>query len=85
MEISEKMSGKKAGNEKERVVIGSVKVGSKGQIVIPKNVREYLNINKGDSLFFIVHGEAIKFVKTETAKEFIKKVLEEFSGSGRHA
>jgi AbrB family looped-hinge helix DNA binding protein len=33
--------------------MGSVKVGSKGQIVIPKEIREIFDINPGDCLFIM--------------------------------
>lgn len=65
--------------ENKKAVVGSVKVGMKGQIVIPKNVREHMNIDAGDSLFVIAHGETITLVKTEKFMEFARKILEEFS------
>lgn len=34
-------------------LFGMAKVGSKGQIVIPKDAREIFDINEGDSLFVI--------------------------------
>ncbi len=39
---------------------GSVIVGSKGQVVIPKDVRELLGIESGDNLVVITkHGKAV--------------------------
>ena len=43
--------------------MGPVKVGPKGQIVIPKEVREMFDINPGDNLVLIAakgHGIAIE-------------------------
>ena len=43
--------------------MGPVKVGPKGQIVIPKEVREMFDINPGDSLVLLAdkkHGIAIE-------------------------
>lgn len=45
-------------NEKiEGKYIGSVKVGSKGQIVIPKEVRDLFNIKTGDTLIMLADIE----------------------------
>ena len=41
---------KKTKNDK---FVGSVKVGPKGQIVIPKEAREMLNISTGDTLVLL--------------------------------
>lgn len=38
---------------KETNYMGSVKVGSKGQIVIPKEIRDIFDIKPGDSLFIM--------------------------------
>ncbi len=37
-------------NKKTKLYMGTVKVGAKGQIVIPKEVRDMFNINPGDVL-----------------------------------
>ena len=37
--------------------IGSVKVGSKGQIVIPKEARDLFNIKAGDTLILLADVE----------------------------
>lgn len=51
-------------NEKlEGKFIGSVKVGPKGQIVIPKEARDIFNITPGDTLILLAdveHGIAIQ-------------------------
>lgn len=45
-------------NEKlEGKFIGSVKVGTKGQIVIAKEVRDMFNINPGDTLILLADVE----------------------------
>lgn len=45
-------------NEKlEGKFIGSVKVGSKGQIVIPKEARDLFNIKPGDTLILLADVE----------------------------
>lgn len=37
--------------------IGSVKVGPKGQIVIPKDVREMFGINTGDTIIILADAQ----------------------------
>lgn len=51
---------------------GSVTVGTKGQIVIPKDVRDMLNIEEGDILMSMSkHGKFVGFIKAEDMAEFI--------------
>lgn len=40
-------------SDKERYIFGAVKVGQKGQIVIPKDAREAFGIQPGDSLVML--------------------------------
>jgi AbrB family looped-hinge helix DNA binding protein len=45
-------------NEKlEGKYMSSVKVGAKGQIVIPKEVRDMFNIEPGDTLFLLADAD----------------------------
>ena len=41
------------GRPPTRRVFGTAKVGDRGQIVIPKEAREYLNIHPGDTLLIL--------------------------------
>ena len=43
--------------EKEGKYMGSVKVGPKGQIVIPKEIREMFEINSGDTLMILADSQ----------------------------
>ncbi len=45
-----------------------IKISSKGQIVIPKTIREAANIQSGDQLLVEWDGEQIKFQKPMQAK-----------------
>lgn len=52
---------------------GSVTVGTKGQIVIPKDVRDMLEIGEGDTLMTMTkYGKFVGFIKAEDMEEFIE-------------
>lgn len=54
-------------------LFGMAKVGSKGQIVIPKEAREVFNIKAGDSLFVTGDEDSgIAIFTTEKAHAFFK-------------
>ena len=56
--------------------IGIAKVGEKGQIVIPKEVREMFAINPGDSVVLLCDKEkGIALVKAETIQDYADKVF----------
>ena len=51
---------------------GSVTVGTKWQIVIPKDVRDMLGITEGDTLMSMTkYGKFIGFIKAEDMGDFI--------------
>ncbi len=51
----------------------SVTVGTKWQIVIPKEVRDMLDIKEWDTLITITkYNKSVGFVKTEAIEEFIE-------------
>lgn len=52
---------------------GSVTVGTKGQVVIPKDVRDLLDIREGDTLMTMTkYGKFVWFIKAEDMEEFIE-------------
>ena len=62
--------------EKDKFLFGVVKVGDKGQIVIPKEAREVFGIKPGDSL--LVMGDATKglaLVKTQIFDSVVEEVF----------
>lgn len=62
-------------------MFGSVTVGTKGQVVIPKEVREVLNIDAGDTLLVVTkHNKAIGMVKADDVEEFMKYLKDEMKG-----
>lgn len=52
---------------------GSTKVGSRGQIVIPKELREKLDLKEGEILFVVDNDGTIEIVKAEV----IQKALDD--------
>ncbi len=56
---------------------GTVKVGERGQIVIPKKVREEYDINPGDRLLvYSDHSQLIKIIKEQIIRDKAIKILE---------
>ena len=45
-------------------LIDNAKVMSKGQITIPKDVREVLGVNSGDRITFIVENNSVRIVNS---------------------
>ena len=63
--------------EKTKHLFGSVKVGERGQVVIPKEAREIFDIKPGDILLVLGDVErGIALVKADALQEFAKKILE---------
>jgi AbrB family looped-hinge helix DNA binding protein len=57
---------------------GSVTVGTKGQIVIPKDVRDMLEITEGDTLMTMTkYGKFVGFIKAEDMQGFIDLLKQE--------
>ena len=64
---------KKTKNDK---FVGSVKVGPKGQIVIPKEAREMLNISTGDTLVLLADAkQGFAVQKYEVYEDFFEQVF----------
>ena len=61
---------------KGKHIFRTVKVGERGQIVIPKEAREIFDINPGDSLLVLGDEEqGIAIVKADVMKEVAIKIL----------
>ena len=62
--------------KKGQHIFGTVKVGERGQIVIPKEAREIFDINAGDTLLVLGDEEqGIAIVKADVKKELAVKIL----------
>lgn len=47
-------------------------VGEKGQIVLPKDIREYLNIRPGTTVIFEVRGGEVVIKPEKSGREFVE-------------
>ena len=61
---------------KGKHVFGTVKIGEKGQIVIPKEARQVFGLSPGDSLLVLGDGEnGIVLAKAEVLNSVALKIL----------
>ncbi len=64
------------GGPKGKHIFGTVKVGEKGQIVIPKEARKIFDIKPGDSLLVLGDEEqGIAIVKCDELYQFAKDIF----------
>jgi AbrB family looped-hinge helix DNA binding protein len=62
--------------EKEgKYIFGVVKVGDKGQIVIPKDARKVYDIKPGDSLLLLGDQSGMALLKTEIFQSVIDQAM----------
>lgn len=58
------------------VFIDNAKVMSKGQVTIPKDIREILGVTSGDRITFIVEGNTVRIVNSAVyAMELLQKEM----------
>ena len=61
--------------ENGKYIFGGVKVGERGQIVIPKEAREQYGIKPGDSLMMLGDQKGIAMLKTEVFQSIIDQAM----------
>lgn len=61
--------------ENGKYIFGVVKVGERGHIVIPKEVREQYEIKAGDSLMVLGDQRGIALLKTEVFQSIINQAM----------
>ena len=58
------------------IFIDNAKVMSKGQVTIPKDIREILGVTSGDRITFIVEGNTVRIVNSAAyAMELLQKEM----------
>lgn len=66
-----------------------MRVTSKGQVTIPKSIREKLGIEPGDEVDFLDQGQTVSVIKTDEEKKQNRKLvrfetaLEKWRGKGK--
>jgi AbrB family looped-hinge helix DNA binding protein len=59
-----------------KYLFGVVKVGDKGQIVIPKDARKIYHIEPGDTLMMLGDQKGIALLKTDIFQTIIDQAME---------
>ena len=78
-ERSDLMPGGKhiLGKQKQQRVFGTAKVGDRGQIVIPKEAREFFGIEPGDTLLILgKHETGLIVTKPETLNNLATQIFQ---------
>lgn len=58
-----------------RYLFGAVKVGERGQIVIPKEARELHDIKPGDLMLMVGDGNGLAMVKLDVFQDIASSIL----------
>ena len=62
-----------------KYIFGVVKVGDKGQIVIPRDARKIYDIKPGDALMVLGDNKGMALIKTEIFQSVINQAMEGLS------
>ena len=65
------------GKKRQQQVFGTAKVGDRGQIVIPKDAREFFGIEPGDTLLILgKHETGLIVTKPETLHNLANQIFQ---------
>lgn len=65
------------GKQSTQKVFGTAKVGDRGQIVIPKEAREFFGIEPGDTLLILgKHETGLIVTKPETLNDLANRIFQ---------
>ena len=65
------------GKQSAQKIFGTAKVGDRGQIVIPKEAREYFGIEPGDTLLILgKHETGLIVPKPETLNDLASRIFQ---------
>lgn len=67
--------------EKPKLILRTVKVGERGQIVIPKDIRDLFEIESGETLIITGHKDKITIMKEEVMREMSIQILKKLEES----
>ncbi|MBQ2173338.1 MAG: AbrB/MazE/SpoVT family DNA-binding domain-containing protein [Bacteroidales bacterium] len=59
-----------------RYIFGVVKVGDKGQIVIPKDARKIYNVQPGNTLMLLGDQKGMALLKTDIFQSILDQAME---------
>ncbi len=70
------MAKRNAPSAEVPMVYGTVTVGDRGQVVIPKGARSDIGVHPGDKLLVLrMHKGGIALIKTDGLKDWVNKFL----------
>jgi|TARA_B100001250_G_C19442994_1_gene632614 AbrB family looped-hinge helix DNA binding protein len=66
----------------KKKLYGTATIGTKGQVVIPADAREELNLKTGDKLYVIntMHGGGVMFLKEDMLEDIVAHLSEQIEG-----
>lgn len=69
------------GKRPGRQIFGTAKVGERGQIVIPKDARDFFGIRSGDTLLILGDEKnGLLVTKPEILRDVAHRIFDEFEG-----